>query len=133
TTPGIEPSVLTVGAMTTWGTDARSDDTVALYSSKGPTIDQFVKPDIAAPGSHVVAPAAAGSYLITTHPELAVGTQYLQLSGTSMASPVTAGAVALMLSAKPGLTPNAVKLLLMYTAERRGELLGTGAGEINIA
>ena len=35
--PGIEPSVITVGASNTFGTDARSDDTVASYSSRGPT------------------------------------------------------------------------------------------------
>ena len=35
--PGIEPSVITVGATNSFGTDARSDDTIATYSSRGPT------------------------------------------------------------------------------------------------
>jgi len=35
--PGIEPSVITVGAVNTFGTDNRADDTIATYSSRGPT------------------------------------------------------------------------------------------------
>jgi subtilisin family serine protease len=36
-TPGDEPSAITVGAANTFGTDARSDDGVTTYSSRGPT------------------------------------------------------------------------------------------------
>jgi len=50
--PGNDPFVITVGAMKTEGTPVRSDDLIASYSSKGPTlVDHFVKPDIVAPGN----------------------------------------------------------------------------------
>jgi len=55
TAPGNDPYVITVGAMKTNGTPSRSDDTIASYSSKGPTvIDHIVKPDLVAPGNQVV-------------------------------------------------------------------------------
>ena len=52
TAPGNAPWVLTVGASSTMGTVNRVDDTIALYSSRGPTmIDYAAKPDLVAPGS----------------------------------------------------------------------------------
>ena len=57
---------------------------------------------------------------------------YLSLSGTSMASPVVAGTVALMLQANPKLTPNLVKAILQYTAQTRHyDALTQGAGFLN--
>jgi serine protease AprX len=50
--PGNHPMVITVGATNTWGTASRSDDTIASYSSLGPSLVDFVaKPDIVAPGT----------------------------------------------------------------------------------
>jgi len=52
TSPGNDPYVITVGAMKTMGTPDRSDDLIATYSSKGPTmLDHVVKPDLVAPGN----------------------------------------------------------------------------------
>ncbi|MBI4474639.1 MAG: S8 family peptidase [Acidobacteria bacterium] len=134
TSPGNEPAVLTVGAMTTWGTDSRMDDTVASYSSRGPTVvENVLKPDIVAPGSKVVAASVSSSFLATNYPQLQVGSGYIALSGTSMATGVASGAVAMMLQANPHLTPNAVKAALMFTAENRRETpLEEGAGYINV-
>src|SRR5213075_164930 len=70
TTPGNSPHALTVGAIDTHGTPQRSDDTLAPYSSKGPTrYDLILKPDVSAPGSHIVSAEAAQSYLPATYPE----------------------------------------------------------------
>ena len=62
TSPGNNPSALTVGAVDMHATARRSDDTVAKYSSKGPTLyDLVIKPDLVAPGSRLVSAEAAGS------------------------------------------------------------------------
>src|SRR5262249_19493992 len=62
--PGNDPNVITVGATKTNGTPTRIDDTIASYSSKGPTlIDHVVKPDLVAPGNRIISLQAPGSYI----------------------------------------------------------------------
>jgi serine protease AprX len=142
TAPGNAPWVLTVGAASHMGTSGRSDDTVAAFSSRGPTaIDRAPKPDLVAPGVGTESLSAADSYLYTSKPAyLLHGTvdtpsiPYLSLSGTSMAAPVVSGAVALMLQANPALTPNAVKAILQYTSRPSSayDLMTEGAGFLNV-
>ena len=63
--PGNDPFVITVGAMKTQDTPTRTDDTIASYSSKGPTgFDYVVKPDIVAPGNQVVSTLAPNASLL---------------------------------------------------------------------
>jgi subtilisin family serine protease len=141
TSPGNAPWVLTVGASNHRGTAARHDDTIAPFSSRGPThIDQMTKPDLVAPGVGIASLADASSTLFAGNPQARIrGTvdtldaPYLSLTGTSMAAPVVAGTVALMLEANPRLTPNLVKAVLQYTAERRPRygLTTQGAGFLN--
>jgi serine protease AprX len=141
TAPGNAPWVLTVGASSTMGTVDRTDDEVASYSSRGPTyLDWAAKPDLVAPGTGTVSLAAPGSTLFVTKADaLLAGTAqtafppYLALTGTSMAAPVVSGTVALMLQANPALTPNAVKAILEYTAQRNLAYNGLteGAGFLN--
>ena len=141
TAPGNAPWVLTVGATNHQRTVARGDDTLAPFSSRGPTnIDRAMKPDVVAPGVGIESLAAGGStiYNMNAAARLA-GTvdtatpPYLSMTGTSMAAPVVAGTVALMLQANPDLTPNLVKAILQYTAEQRQriELAAQGAGFLN--
>ncbi|HET7698103.1 MAG TPA: S8 family peptidase [Vicinamibacterales bacterium] len=141
TAPGNAPWVLTVGAYSHEGTLTRSDDRMAGYSSRGPTaIDYAAKPDIVATGTGIVSLSAPGSLLYSTKSAyllkglLSSTTRpYLSLSGTSMASPVVAGAVALMVQANPQLTPNLVKAILQYTAQNyEYDALTQGAGFLNI-
>ncbi len=141
TSPGNAPWVLTVGAASHQGTARRSDDTVGDFSSRGPTwIDFAAKPDLVAPGVGIESTADPYSTLYASHSAyLLDGTHdvrykpYLSLSGTSMAAPVVAGIVTLMLEANPELTPNAVKAILQYTAQAlAGESpLAQGAGIVN--
>jgi serine protease AprX len=120
--PANDPAVITVGATMTMLTPTRVDDQIASYSSKGPTVlDHIVKPDLVAPGNRQVSLRVAGSTLDTTYPQYEVapssGTaMYYELSGTSMATPIVTGAVALMLQQNPALTPDQVKARLMKTA-----------------
>ena len=123
TSPGNDPYVITVGAMNTMGTPDRSDDVPASYSSKGPTpIDHIVKPDLVAPGNAQVSLLVKGSTLDTIFPQYEVAptngnaSKYYVLSGTSMATPIVSGAVALMLQQNSALTPDQVKARLMKTA-----------------
>jgi serine protease AprX len=141
TAPGNAPWVLTVGASTHEGTLNRTDDHHASYSSRGPTaVDFGAKPDILAPGTGVVSLTSFQSTFYTTKTAFLLAGNvptpykpYLSLSGTSMAAPVVAGTVALMLQANPTLTPNLVKAILQYTAQVQPgvDYMTQGGGFIN--
>ena len=76
TSPGNSPYAFTVGALDGRGTVRRSDDVVADFSSKGPTLfDRLIKPDIAAPGRRLHSLYAPGSTLAKRFPEKLVGGQ----------------------------------------------------------
>jgi serine protease AprX len=105
--PGDCPDAITVGA-------SDRNDTIASFSSRGPSFDGSVKPDITNMGVGLWAAKATG-----TNPSK--GTKYyLPMSGTSMATPMTAGVVALLLQANNTLTPAQVKLVLEKTAKPLG-------------
>jgi serine protease AprX len=141
TAPGNAPWVLTVGASSTNGTVDRADDTMAAFSSRGPTaVDYAAKPDLVAPGVGTESLSDPNSSMyVTRSSSLLSGTvpvgylPYLSLTGTSQATPVVSGTVALMLQANPALTPNAVKAILQYTAQPYAgyDALTQGAGFLN--
>lgn len=140
TSPGNSPFALTVGALDTQDTLDRRDDSVAAYSSRGPTRYEFaVKPDVVAPGTRLVSAEAAKSYLSTTYPQWHVaGTgrnAYMRLSGSSMATGVVAGGVALLLDKHSGMNPTQVKIAIQMgsTYVAQGGLVGGGAGSVNFA
>lgn len=92
------------------------------YSSRGPTADGRVKPDICAPGERILA-ARANS-----------GSGYVRFSGTSMAAPFVAGVAALIRQANPSLTAPEVKTILKETAVHfgsEGENSDFGAGRMD--
>lgn len=149
--PGNEPSALTVGASNSFGTDMRADDIVTTYSSRGPTrsyttdtygvkhYDNIVKPDLVAPGNKLVFAESDGNLIVATYPNLDRGAaknnyRYMYMSGSSMSTPITAGAAALVLQANPNLRPNMVKMILTYTAQQLAgyNTLEQGAGQLNI-
>ena len=122
--PGNDPYVITTGAMDDRGSTYLGDDTLALWSSRGLTQDGFSKPEILAPGMRLVAALAPRSDFQDLCRKCMIGRSYFRLSGTSMATAVTSGSVALMLEKRPNLTPNQVKGALVAT---RRDVPGVGA------
>lgn len=135
--PADDPFVITVGAADLKGTTGGSDDVVAPFSSRGPTHDLLAKPDLVAPGTGMVSNRAAGSMLDIQYPAARVGQSYFKGSGTSQAAAIVSGVAALMIQAKPSITPDVVKATLVGTARRMGGLLnllgldGSGAGMVD--
>jgi serine protease AprX len=106
--PANDPYVITVGAVDDEGTDLVLDDQLASWSSRGTTQDGIRKPEILAPGAHVVSTMSSGSAYTTMCPTCMVGTDYMQLGGTSMSAAVISGVVADILQARPSWTPDQV-------------------------
>jgi serine protease AprX len=115
--PGNDPYAITVGATDDQGTTARYDDVVASYSSRGTTQDGFEKPDVTAPGSHIVSTIPPGSAYTQLCPGCMIGSDYIRVGGTSMAAPVVSGIAALLLQTHPTWAPDQVKRALRRGAE----------------
>jgi serine protease AprX len=139
--PGNNPYVITVGAFTdnftpeNWG-----DDYITPFSAAGPTLDGFVKPDVVAPGAHIISTMLSKSKLAKAHPENQYPGQYLWMAGTSQAAAVVSGLSALVLSRMPELNPDGVKFRVMETAfpwvnlettEALYSMWQQGAGRVN--
>jgi serine protease AprX len=139
--PGNNPYAITVGAVTdSYYPMQPSYYRLATFSSAGPTTDGFVKPDVVAMGGHILAYAPNDSTLAQEYPQWLNPTyDDFTLTGTSQATAVTSGVVALMLQVNPALTPDEVKCHLMATADPAVTGSGTlaysifqqGAGLIN--
>src|SRR5439155_10718665 len=128
--PGDDPWVVTVGATDDRGTVPIGDDQLPDFSSRGPTAaDGLAKPDVVAPGAHVVSLRAPGSVIDTQFPTY-IDSSYRRGSGTSMATGIVSGSVADMLSATPTLTPDQVKHALAATARpvASDDPMAVGAG-----
>ena len=135
--------VITVGALNDRKSNGRDDDTVATYSSRGPARFNLVaKPDLLAPGNKIWSTRSSGSTLdlqfplnrIAGNPNQPWNKAYFELSGTSMAAPMVAGAAALLLEKDPSLNPATVKARLMLSARKAavGDPFAAGAGSLDI-
>jgi serine protease AprX len=107
TTPGVNPKVMTVGAVDDKRTVDKSDDVVADFSGRGP-VGKMTKPDILAPGVDIVSTAS----FVTKNQK----NGYTKMSGTSVATPIIAGAAALILQSNPKLRPDDIKNMLQKHA-----------------
>ncbi len=132
-TPGISEHAITVGAYDDKNTITLDDDTPAFFTSKGPTpVDKKDKPDISSPGVEVVSLRSPNS-TIDKEPVIHYGDYYTLLSGTSMATPIVAGVVALMIQANPNLDPAQIKQIIKETATpvKDASKYSVGTGLIN--
>jgi serine protease AprX len=107
--PANDPFVITVGAVDDQGTKKTDDDSVGSWSSRGVTQDGLLKPDILAPGAHLVSTLAPGSDYSSLCPQCVTDGSYFKVGGTSMAAGVVSGAIADIIQAKPTWTPNQIK------------------------
>ncbi|WP_238176307.1 S8 family serine peptidase [Kribbella albertanoniae] len=122
--PGSADDALTVGAV-------NKDDSLADFSSRGPRAgDSAVKPDVTAPGGEIV--AARSKDAVAEEP---VGDKYQTLSGTSMATPHTAGAAALLAQQHPAWQAAELKNALIGSAKPSPDntVSEQGAGRIDVA
>ncbi|MEM9208123.1 MAG: S8 family peptidase [Pseudomonadota bacterium] len=116
--PANVPYIITVGAFTdSYSPYDESDDRLARFSATGPTVEGFVKPDVIAPGGHMLGAMPPYAWLPLEYPEYVrkVGSSF-EMSGTSQAAAVVSGIVALMIEDDPGLTPDDIKCRLISTA-----------------
>jgi serine protease AprX len=129
--PAYDPFVLTVGAADTKNTVDARDDTIAAFSSRGTSARTV---DVVAPGRSIASLRAPGSTVDQDFPDARSGTRFLRGSGSSQASAVVAGSVALMLQARPKLTPDHVKHLIRMSARSVLPMtaLDKGVGMLNV-
>jgi len=116
--PGNLPYIITVGAVTdSWTADTRADDYVPDFSSRGPTPEAHIKPDIVAPGGHITGITRPGSSLTVDYPEYLLASGHFVMTGSSQAAALVSGLTALLLQLEPGLTPDQIKCKLTSSAE----------------
>ena len=140
--PGCLPSVIGVGALNTrpkyanlqgdsiggWGMSTPVGS-IAAFSSIGPTLDGRIKPDVVTPGVNIIASANShyadgyGNTLVASTPFEGRDYPWVAASGTSMATPMMAGIVALWLQANPELSPDDVKRIVRESGHPIGDIV----------
>ncbi|HZM74327.1 MAG TPA: S8 family serine peptidase [Candidatus Limnocylindrales bacterium] len=113
-----DPVMVRLGASTTLASNPGEADTVAWFSSRGPSTFDLLAPTLGAPGVNILA-----AYREISGDPL----QYNIIRGTSMASPHVAGAGALMRALHPSWSPAQIRSALAGTADPQGLRQENGA------
>jgi serine protease AprX len=127
--PARDPYVIAVGAAEA---TSATKFVVPSWAASG---DGIRNPDVVAPGAHIDSLRAPGSFADLNHPEGYVTEELFRGSGSSQAAAVVSGAAALLLQARPDLTPDQVKALLMSDTATVSPHLAkfSGTGVIQLA
>lgn len=96
----------------------------ADFSPQGPNLDQGIKPELVAVGTHVY--TATQSY--DARGDMYSASGYIEVSGTSFSAPVVAGAAAVVKAARPGLSSEQYRSLIINSARPFGS--GSGLGNV---
>lgn len=133
--PADDPLVITAGAFDDKQNVDPKDDNIPAWSSRGPTATGLTKPDLVAPGRTLIAARSLGSTVEKDNPKALISPTYIKGSGSSEAAAVTSGAAALLLQARPELTPDQVKAVLTATATPipLKSAYDQGKGRLNLA
>ena len=116
--PGNNPYVITVGAFTdSWTPSDQRDDYIPEFSSRGPTPEGFIKPDLVAPGGHIAGLIPPESTLARDNPNYFLPSGEFVSTGSSQAAAVVSGLITLLLEVKPELSNDDVKCLLITSAQ----------------
>ena len=127
--PADDPFVIAAGASDTNKTPRPDDDRVADFSSRSSSRT----PDVVAPGTSLLSLRDPGSTLDMEFPGGRVGDLFFRGSGTSQAAAVTSGVVARVLSARPDLSPDQLKVVLKSGAvDLPDPSSADGAGRIDL-
>ena len=126
--PGSADGAITVGSVDDRNTVLRTDDVMSGFSNYGPRqsdnddddLDEQ-KPDVTSYGSNIISASYAASFGLPGSPATLADDQYDSKSGTSMATPIASGVIALLLEADPSLSPEEVKDVIQKSSEPRGE------------
>ena len=110
--PGTAKRVLSIGSFVTRFANGSAVGSLSAFSSRGPTRDGRMKPEISAPGEEIISASAI------------VAGQFIPMSGTSMAAPHATGAIALMLQGAPQLTMAAIRQRLLKAAVTDAHTVG---------
>jgi subtilisin family serine protease len=122
--PAAASDALAVGAVDATGQ-------LASFSSRGPRVVNYaIKPEIVAPGVNITGDRGAGTTMGSP-----LSARYTTASGTSMATPLVAGAAAVLAAVHPGWGPVRLKAALVSTAQHAsgGDVYELGGGLLDVA
>ena len=133
--PAYNPFVIGVGGYDTVGTAAFNDDQMGSYSASSTGCGSCKNPDFVAVGSHLQGLRVPNSYIDANHPEGLLGTRYFRGSGTSEATAIATGTIAMILQEYPSLTPDQVKRFIADNGQKvpGADDQAQGGGEISLA